>query len=342
MKFWLEKKNILFAPVFDNPLFMLGTGIGNRVDTSRLGSQTVGIEVYTRHKKELLSLTFNDLIINKTVVNYQQFLDRLTFNVNFNTYMTIRRAIFFAIKKYEKKLDCLAVPVHIFEFLAKDVKGSKRFRKFLDSSSSIANAGTNTIQTLSNLINIDIPDPVVVTRLRGYWNSSHLNVELKNFALNLFRNSLPVRARLYNRYNDAQLDQSCNLCRLDSNVNGPAHRETFCHLFWDCEYSTKIYEKFCEKYDIVNDPTTLKQRLFFGIKNGKFNNVIMLQSLLLLHEIWRARNRNKRLSFVTVDRNMLWEYTAIAKTCRVILHEAEIVNENWFRSWRAGYQYGRG
>jgi hypothetical protein len=163
-KFWEKDRNILLAPIINNALFPRGE-IGNRVDSRTLDRSALGALLFTTHEAELLKLKFADVVVNNRVIEYQELLGKITFYVSFNVYMVIRRAIQFALKKYRIRLASNLPNKSLDEFLNMKCKGSKCFRKVLDSTT--VDSGTNTIHNLARFLDIDVPVPVCVLKLRG-------------------------------------------------------------------------------------------------------------------------------------------------------------------------------
>ena len=89
--------------------------------------------------------------------------------------------------------------------------------------------GMNIIRTFYSLINEEVPvdEKSAVSNL-GLWSKYYWPVNVSSFVYQLFSNSLPVAARLSNRYREGQnrdIDERCVWCRGDG-FNVPA-RETF-------------------------------------------------------------------------------------------------------------------
>jgi hypothetical protein len=157
----------------------------------------------------------------------------------------------------------------------------------------------------------------------------------------LYRNSLPVKARLAGRYRDENIDQECNLCT-DINSTRVPDRETFVHIFWHCGYTSSIYNALVNNYYPTLDMNTFKQQLFFGRCGNETSTVVVLQSVLLLFEIWRARNMVKKISFATIERNMVHNMTAMMLCNKNIKDMVYSIDDSWCRTWWPGEQHWRG
>jgi hypothetical protein len=225
-----------------------------------------------------------------------------------NIYFALQRSLAFAQRKF--KIESLAGScISIEFFLSLKCKSSRPFRKVLASTDTSIYQGKNLIQKYCQLTNIATPVREIAEGNFSLWNESFLPVELRVFALQLIRNSLPVNARLGARYRgnlDVNIDEGCRNCKIENNLVGPVYRETFFHFFWECNFARKILEKFKEQNYPTLDNDGYKRLVFLGIaEQGDFCLVTRVLSVLLLFEIWKNRSRKKcAASFATIILNM--------------------------------------
>jgi hypothetical protein len=244
--FWKLGKNVLYAPLVYNPLFIRGLTQGGMADTRLIDENLIGIENYRRDQSRWLSLRCCDFFTGTGIKSYNEVITNVNPNITFNLYMAFRRSIAFTFKKL--KLDGISgnTGCNIDSLILSKNKKSILFRIWFTKASCIKTSGMNLIQKLCDITNCQMPDQDVISKNLGCWNISFLPVHLKEFALQLSRNSLPVNARLAARYRldpDITIDEGCRLCRKNS-VNGPIPRETFAHFFYDCTITNTLINGF--------------------------------------------------------------------------------------------------
>jgi exonuclease III len=337
--FWSTGTNIVHAPIFYNPLVTIGFHENGQYDGRVLDHVLLNTGNEIAVKKKLLSLLISDFLFPNTftVLDYASFVNKLEHRINFNTYFRVRNAIISALKRY-KCISSVSKPVSILQVLCRKGGGSKTFRTVISGQRAEDCKGMNTIQNLSTMLNVDLPDTVTIKSNLSAWNNMNLPVHIRIFALNLVRNSLPVRARLANRYrnqNNLVVDERCRLCLLMPDAYRVPQRETFVHFFWDCPYSAKIINTFNEKYLRLRDPVHIKYAIFFGTMDGAFSTSIRLVTLLLLFEIWNSRLSKFALSAATIDCNILQNFTCIANLNNNYSRQLLTDDNLWFRHWFA-------
>jgi hypothetical protein len=332
LKLWSTGKNIIFAPVFRNPLITMGTVNEGNYNADLLGANVLGNRNFADNKVRILGIVINDCFVNGTFVSHAVFNNILGFETTFAKYFAIRNAVMFAIKKYCKGT---LPPVNILTFLALK-GGSKQFRRYLVSSTNNA-SGKKMIQSFAEIAGVEFPHNLVGDCL-GLWNHHYLPVEIRVFALQWYRNSLPVSARVGNRYCMDNIDQRCKLClKLSTGTVTVAGRETFIHLFWECTYTKGILKNFFGQYYRGTPLNVMKNLVFWASRDlieQKLSDRIVL--LLLTYEIWRARGRKYLPSIATIDLNMY------SHSCKIFAGYKKlvpiVVNDNnaWFRKWWPG------
>jgi hypothetical protein len=147
---------------------------------------------------------------------------------------------------------------------------------------------------------------------------------------------------LHGRYNNDTIDQRCLQCAPDDAVTGTQLRETFVHLFWECNYARGVYEMFFEKYERNLMQIDKKKMLFLGIRNGKNDFWTSIRSVTLLYEIWHARNLGKKNSFATIERNLVNCHSTLRSVSSSLAASMDNSNDNWCRTWWPGGRQGRG
>jgi hypothetical protein len=120
-------------------------------------------------------------------------------------------------------------------------------------------------------------------------------------------NSLPVNARLGARYRlhaDIDIDERCKNC-YDAGQQLAGQRETFYHLFWECNYANKILTRFGTENFPALGTEEIKRVIFLGIRENDFCRSTRILTLLFLFEIWRNRFRSQSsMSYATIEFNV--------------------------------------
>ena len=164
----------------------------------------------------------------------------------------------------------------------------------------------------------------------------------------MYNNSLPVGARLGNRYRrDANLniDERCRLCLVGT---GAGQRETFSHVFFQCPSTNGILLNFCNRYindfDQNNIDRTLKRFILGHDNDGEFSLIDSVIFVLFFYEIWNGRQRSGRFSLPTIVLNMEFNFDGIIKSSSKLFDLALLIDNEWCRNWRerSGAPYGDG
>jgi hypothetical protein len=336
----LWKKNILEAPVFANTMVVKGSDFAGRYDPAQLDQAFLGRENFQANRLKILRIRIWDLWSNNAFCE-PRILNELTgINLPLNKYLVIRKAVVIAIKKYNGVQNNLVnnKNISLLQFLKAKTKGCGPVRRLLATNNY---AGTNMIRTFCSLISLDIPNIAICKSNLGLWNRTQLPNWIRNFAFNFFRNSLPLVARVFHRTTEPSfLENGCKNCQklMCGGIPMAPCRETFLHTFWDCVSVNNLLTTFCSRY--FPHVACLKKLLFFGIGNdGKVNMADRICTLLLLYEVWCARQKKFFPSSATIEENM-WNnvfhiVSASAKFKKLLAN-----NSNpWFRSrWPANNQ----
>ena len=160
----------------------------------------------------------------------------------------------------------------------------------------------------------------------------------------LYHISLPVAARVGNRYKNTPeivVDERCFWCRTNFNVPG---RETFSHVYFDCPNTSSIFSSYCNKYLSQNlSIIDRRKNAFLGMdREGKIDTVTQITGLLLLYCIWEGKIRKKNLSFSTVEANMFFCFDSILENNKWVKSLASSKTDVWCRSWRGRADGRRG
>ena len=339
--FWQKKNNILYSPVFCNPLIIRGWDENGRLDKRQLYEGVIGIDHFLNNAGRLLSVRVIDLVDGPGVKHYDAFCVALGLRINFNAYLSIRRALQCVLRKVDSDAGT-RLAQDFMNFIK--VKGSRKFRRVLDEHITMGkNLWDNCMTTFTRLTGTAKPTVEQISGIIGYWNKSYLPISIRMFLFQLYNNSLPVKARVYHRTNNQgnAFDQGCKICSNGYNV---PLRETFNHLYFDCTTTTGILNRYIEKYNMLyTDEIAIKNLVFYGIKlDGTSDEISYISSILLLYSIWQFRNTSNRINFLTIEENMMYLFNGVVK-CNKRIENMVITNDNtWCRNWRCNWQQGRG
>jgi hypothetical protein len=134
------------------------------------------------------------------------------------------------------------------EFLLSFRKGSKPFRRIIQLNDKAKKIQSNCVTAFCTAAGI-IPDQVTLpvptetytaltqSGFLAIWSTTQINNRFRDFLYKFYSNRLSVGSRLghFNR----GYDESCTFCRLGKML--PAPRETFEHLFFECQRVSNIH-----------------------------------------------------------------------------------------------------
>jgi hypothetical protein len=175
-------------------------------------------------------------------------------------------------------------------FMALKRRGSKTFREIL-SSTKIKLANERTVKKFFELCGVGQQPEPIMTKSLSTWNNSFVPNKIRDFSVKFFRNILGVNARVV--HFNPNIDESCTFCVLSNII--PPDRETFLHLFYNCNITNHLHERFLSTFFRDLAFNTANERIcfiFFGTvpHTGK-NNFMFVRIFLLtwLYVIWEAK-----------------------------------------------------
>jgi exonuclease III len=345
LTFWRSGKNLLYAPLMHNPLFIRGLDGGGVADMRVLDENIVGIRNYHASVQGWLSLRCADFLGINGLKSYDEVNENLDLIITPVAYMAIRRSIVLAFRKSKIAL-AMDTGKSLEALLLCKNKKSFIFRHWLTEAAHIEASGIKLIQKLCEITNIRVPDPDICEKNLGYWSNNFLPVNLKEFSLKLSRNSLPVNARLAARYRtvpDLHIDESCRLCRRYTGI-GPTPRETFLHFFYECRTTGFVLEKFRVRYFNAWTVEEFRTALFIGTDTDDVYCVVIKTLMtLLLYEIWKSRNFVNRLpGLSTIECNLVTGLETMFMCSTKFKQTALKSGLFFFRKWWPAYEHGRG
>jgi hypothetical protein len=336
MAFWKSGKNILYASIIKNPLFIRGAERGGDADTGLLDENVIGIRNFVNKEHIWLSLLCSDFINGEGIKSYDDLVRDLDVTLTPIAYMRIRRSITFAMRKYKINTR-LESAKNLVALLKSKNKKSSIFRVWLTRAASTGSTGTNSIQKLCEITSCRVPDPEAIKKNLAYWCTNFLPLHIKEFSLKLSRNSLPVNARLAARYRtaaDVLVDEGCRLCKKSNNF-GPIPRETFVHLFYECPITAGTLSKFRNRYFQRWTDDEFKNAIFTGTdRDGEYCLVLKTLMTTVLYEIWKSRMSVRTIpSLSTVELNVVSCFESMFMCSRPFKKQAIKTDLFFFRKW---------
>ena len=327
--------NYLEAPLFLNPFFPRGMSDTGRFDTGLVDGSIIGAANMLLHKDRLLNLSLKDTLDGVVIKNFADMNVCLGLQITVNQYMMLRKSINHALSTKGIR-NGLGTQMCIVTFIRRGKKGAKRFRRILEYITSTCIKGLNVTTTFCNLIGIDrIPD-ITGGKLLGFWNISFLPIDLRVFSFQFFNNSLPLGARLVNRYRNVNynnINDCCTFCQIRN--YGAPDRETFKHLFFSCPALEDTCKRFADKYfdhDLIYNEKI--QSFFTGSIDETPHMVDIITSVLFAHEIWQSKLLKKIPMFTTVEFNMRCKFDILIDASKKF--KKKVINSDslWCRHWR--------
>jgi hypothetical protein len=161
----------------------------------------------------------------------------------------------------------------------------------------------------------------------------------------VFNNSLGVGARLAARYENAGIvvDSRCTFCvKAKSLVR---HRETFPHLFYDCEFLNNTVKTFA--LTMLRAEVDEGKKLLgcitgiYDAVSTKDNFFYALTAILLNYTVWRFRTKKIIPSLATLCHEVDYLFNTVAYCSRKISDLASTSGTPLCRRWRE-HGHGRG
>jgi hypothetical protein len=345
-KFWKINENFLQAPLVDNRMFLRAPPERRAPVRGLVDRNLLGPAFYDRHKETLLNLKMSCLIVNNVVVDFP--------TLNANSGLTFTQAAYFnlvtagnfAITKYANKINSNGTAQSVDWFLTQVKKGSKKFRKILDTNvANIDVADLRVVNTFYQLVASDKPASNICGYQLGCWNWSFLSNRIRTFCFQFFNNSLGINTRIAARYRNggAIINNSCTFC-MKANCVNPA-REDFAHVFYDCRYINNTCRRLSEIYFPANaNPALDKVTYMTGMVTGA-NNLegffYLLTSVLINFTMWQSRMKKIIPSVASVVEDVDNLFDSCVIVSNKILNSVTDATPPICRRWTARH-HGRG
>jgi len=282
--------NYLGEVIFDSDLFGTGRGQINKFDDLFFGE-----ELMNTHGDRIRNLKYSELMVNGALVGFDEFEFISGFRVNRQKYSALKNALERAKRKYgESDAEIQSVA----SFFGKIKKGSKNFRKVLDTEIT-SKENIDKLRSIKKFCEITESNFGGMPRIKStvrQWNIYSFPNRFKVFIFKYYNNTLGTGNRTAHFVRDR--DPSCNFCVQNKNL--PAPLETFTHVFFDCPLVYGVIDRFFDKYVTVPPD---RSNYFTGNFSDTERYNIGLSTVLdaLRYSIWQLRLVKSRISFFTVE-----------------------------------------
>jgi Reverse transcriptase (RNA-dependent DNA polymerase) len=263
-------------------------------------------------------------------------------NLNLNTYMRLMGACSYFIRSLKRDRFTNGTSISIPDFFKTFKRGSKSMRRILMNKSGTGTGeclkNTNTCKKYVELTGIDHVDEPQFKVLYSCWGENALQNRLREFAFKFTNNILGLNTRTVH-FTD-RTDRSCTFCSL-KNKRQPDD-ETFLHLFFSCEQTENIRERFYQKFfNDLGAGAVIRKKLWFGfIPHGvRDKNLLLISILFIQHQIWEAKLKSRIPTYNRIELEFFAFITGIYKLKRVFFS-----NDPTFalsRNWPDSVQYGQ-
>jgi len=305
---------------------------GGREERELTGA-VIGHDRFRANEEKFLKIKVGQLISNGAVVNYEAANRIFGVDITQLQYWTIMRAVSRLLNNPANRI--ANVQRNWKLTLCRSARGSRIFRKILEKNRDWSGM---VCERFANVVGLEKPENFPYGEWCSLWNNASLPIPVRLFVFQLNGNSLPVKARLSHRRRLVGIDEGCNTCAAGFDVKT---RETFKHVFFECEPVRSVINSYNRKYN-GNEAASMSD-IFFGTdRSGEYNIITHLIGILLLYNIWQIKVSNRRIGWLTVEENMFQIFEAIVKCNKNIYTLACNSNHSWCRHWSERQQHGRG
>jgi hypothetical protein len=345
-RFFSMNENFLQAKIVNNPMFLRENPGRVAADTGIVDSNFFGRRFFEQQKERLQNIKMGSLIVDGTVLNFQNFLDATGIPFTQVMYFRLVTVGNYAVEKYAKKPASNGTNIPLKEFVCRTKKGSKRFRRVLASSVlTVPVENLRVVQTFFRLLPAEVPDSNIVGKLHGVWTWHFLSNRIRFFAFQFFNNSLGTKTRIAARYRNGGniLDQRCTFCIKAGSL--VPMREEFMHVFYDCPFIMPLVTRAYEIYFRHRLDETQKKLCYMTGTVATFHKndsvFYMLTSILINYTVWQWKLKKMIPSIATLTTEVDYLFFSICATSKKIENMALMSVTPLCRRWRDG-RHGRG
>ena len=147
-----------------------------------------------------------------------------------------------------------------------------------------------TVKTFIRLSQIRYPGTEQMGEILSFWQNAGLPNNVREFSFKYFNNILGINTRLSHFVADQS--RNCIFCSLEGRISD----ETFSHIFFDCDTSTRIRRNFEQNYLAWVDTTIQDRKKFWFtgiIKDDKFNFFLAALVVVFNFSLWSFKLKKK-------------------------------------------------
>ncbi len=146
-----------------------------------------------------------------------------------------------------------------------------------------------SVTTFCRNVFLDKPSNKILESSFGFWKTSFLPNDLREFLFLERNNCIKVGARTVHYV--ANSTDRCSFCRA---INpDTVNRETYEHLFKSCPITINVLKGLVRTTGILYGPemNQYSEKYWFGIKDDEFNVPIFLFFAIVRHVLWKFKIR---------------------------------------------------
>jgi len=346
-KFWMKHENFLMAPITDNDFFLRAKPERRARNAGILDRNFYGAAFYDQHKEALRSLRLNSFVRNGMVIEYNMLVRTTGIEFTAAHYLNLQTACHFAVQKYSGKNGSNGTALPLNWLFQKIKKGSRLFRVNIEWVPGLENvlSDLRVVKTFFELARNPVPERGYLRMLYGSWNWYFLGNKIRSFCFQFFNNSLSIGARLAARFENSGIiiDSRCTFCV--KSKSWVPHRETFVHLFYECQYITNTVKSFS---NIMLREELDDGRARLGCLTGVYDNVTakesvfyVLTSIFLNYTLWQFRHKKTVPSLATLCHEVDYHFQTVTSCSNKIATLALASDSPICRRWRE-LGHGRG
>jgi hypothetical protein len=346
-KFWKKHENFLMAPITDNDFFFRAKPERRARNAGILDRNFFGAAFYDQNKEALRALRLNNFLQNGVLIEYNMLVRTTGIDFTAAHYLNLQTACHFAVQKYSGKNGSNGSTLPLTWLFQRVKKGSRLFRLTIEWNPDQGNmlGELRVVKTFFELAQNPVPENCFLKTLYGSWNWHFLGNKIRAFCFQFYNNSLSIGARLAARYEQSGIiiDSRCTFCV--KSMSWVPNRETFLHLFYECQYITNIVKSF-STIMLREEMDERKARL--GCLTGLYENVsvresifYVLTSIFLNYTLWQFRQKKTVPGLATLCHEVDYHFQAVASCSKKISDLASASDSPVCRRWRE-HGHGRG
>jgi len=308
--FTSKNENFRNAYIYENP--SLPFDLNNR---NFLKKEFFSAEEFELHKKRIHALKVEDLLnLNNTTKTKEEFELSTRINISDIKFNKLRILASNAVRLYKKIASHELKSDTVENFCMRSRRGSKRYRKILESSNTISIS--NNISKLSGILDqvINLEKSV---RLNTVWTQNFLNNDTRTFLFKFHQNLLGLNTRVAHFVRNHP--RTCTFCSLNQDPDD--NPETLSHLFFDCEHVERILVPFFTWIFNSNNVRYIsRQEYFQGFSTDCSNKNKVLDLVLIIFKkyIWDCKLRFTLPNLAGLKNHFISVYTNICSISRKV------------------------